>query len=60
VEKEKTNLSGFRAPYILEVIGEALKKRLCLIDLSEMLEDEEADGENKFRRIKEMNRRILN
>lgn len=60
LEKEMTNLSGFRAPYILTVIGEALKKRLCLIDLSEMLEDEEADGENKFRNIKEMNRRILN
>lgn len=60
VEKEKTNLSGFRAPYILAVIGEALKKRLCLTDLSEMLEDEEADGENKFSSIKEMNRRILN
>jgi hypothetical protein len=44
----------------LEVIGEALKKRLCLIDLSEMLEDEEADGDNKFRKIKEMNRRMLN
>ncbi len=44
----------------MEVIGEALKKRLCLIDLSEMLEDEEADGDNKFHKIKEMNRRMLN
>lgn len=60
LEKQKKNLVGFRAPYILEVIGEALKKRLCLIDLSEMLEDEEADGDNKFRKIKEMNRRMLN
>jgi hypothetical protein len=25
-----------------------------------MLEDEEADGDNKFRKIKEMNRRMLN
>jgi hypothetical protein len=52
-------LSGYRAPGILKVIGEGLKKRLCRIDMSFLLEDEEADGEEKFKKIKDKNRRIL-
>lgn len=44
---------------MLKVIGEALKKRLCLVDMSFLLEDDQADGEEKFMRIKEKNRRIL-
>jgi hypothetical protein len=42
----------------LKVIGEALTKRLCLVDMSFMLEDEEADGEEKLKKIKDKNRRI--
>ena len=52
-------MSGYRAPGILKVIGEGLKKRLCRIDMSFLLEDEEADGEEKFKKIKDKNRRIL-
>jgi hypothetical protein len=52
-------LSGYRAPGILKVIGEALKKRLCLADMAFLLEEEEADGEEKFKNIKNKNRRIL-
>lgn len=52
-------MSGYRAPGILKVIGEGLKKRLCRIDMSFLLEDEEADGEDKFKKIKDKNRRIL-
>jgi hypothetical protein len=52
-------LSGYRAPGILKVIGEALKKRLCLTDMAFLLEEEEADGEEKFKNIKNKNRRIL-
>jgi hypothetical protein len=52
-------LSGYRAPGILKVIGEALKKRLCRIDMAFLLEDKEADGEYKFKKIKDKNRRIL-
>lgn len=52
-------MSGYRAPGILKVIGEGLKKRLCRIDMSFILEDEEADGEDKFKKIKDKNRRIL-
>lgn len=51
-------MSGFRAPGILKVIGEAMKKRLCLVDMSFLLEEEEADGEEKFKKIKDKNRRI--
>ncbi len=43
----------------MKVIGEGLKKRLCRIDMSFLLEDEEADGEEKFKKIKDKNRRIL-
>lgn len=57
--KQERNLSGYRAPGILKVIGGALKKRLCLVDMAFMLEDEEADGVNKFQKIKDRNRRIL-
>jgi hypothetical protein len=52
-------MSGFRAPAMLKVIGEALLGRLCLVDMSFMLEDEEADGEEKLKKIKNKNRRIL-
>lgn len=35
-----------------------MKKRLCLVDMSFLLEEEEADGEEKFKKIKDKNRRI--
>lgn len=57
-QKYLNNLTGYRAPGILKVIGEALTKRLCLVDMSFMLEDEEADGEEKLKKIKDKNRRI--
>jgi len=43
----------------LKVIGEGIKRRLCLVDMSFMLEDEQADGEEKFKTIRNKNRRIL-
>jgi hypothetical protein len=46
--KVERNLSGFRAPGMLKVIGDALKKRLCRTDMTFLLEDEEADGVRKF------------
>ncbi len=52
-------MSGYRAPGILKVMGDAVKKRLCLVDMAFTLEDEEADGVNKFQKIKDRNRRIL-
>jgi hypothetical protein len=44
---------------MLKVMGDAVKKRLCLVDMAFTLEDEEADGVNKFQKIKDRNRRIL-
>jgi len=57
--KQERNLSGYRAQGMLKVIGDAVKKRLCLVDMAFMLEDEEADGVHKFDKIKDRNKRIL-
>jgi hypothetical protein len=46
--REERNFSGFRAPGMLKVIGDALKRRLCRTDMTFLLENEEADGVRKF------------
>ena len=43
----------------MKIIGDAVKKRLCRVDMAFMLEETEADGVNKFQKIKDKNRRIL-
>ncbi len=41
------------------MVGDAVKQRLCRTDMAFMLEEEEADGVQKFQKIKDKNRRIL-